>query len=106
MWRNALLSRKQPNRMATLFYGKGGWAFSRGEVIQATTKPRYQPTSTGTFSGWVAGGGIEHLISDRLSVKIECLHFDFGSRAACRRRSSRQLLASTTARRLGTSSTT
>jgi outer membrane immunogenic protein len=63
----------------TLIYGKGGFAFFDGEANQASTKPWYQATGTGTFSGWVAGGGIEHFVTPNISIKAEYLHFDFGS---------------------------
>jgi len=63
----------------TLLYGKGGFAFYDGEAKQATTNPGYAPTGTDTFTGWTAGGGIEHFITPNLSLKVEYLHFDFGS---------------------------
>jgi outer membrane immunogenic protein len=64
---------------ATLVYGKGGFAFYDGEATQATTNPGYAPTGTDTFTGWVAGGGVEHFIAPNLSIKVEYLHFDFGT---------------------------
>lgn len=63
----------------TLIYGKGGVAFTGGEGIQGTTKPWYNPTGTGGYTGWVAGGGIEHFITSNISIKAEYLHFDFGT---------------------------
>ena len=32
-----------------------------------------------TFIGWTAGGGIEHMMSDSISIKAEALYADFGS---------------------------
>jgi outer membrane immunogenic protein len=64
---------------ATLVYGKGGFAFYDGQAEQATTNPGYAPTGTDTFTGWTAGGGIEHFITTNLSIKVEYLHFDFGT---------------------------
>jgi outer membrane immunogenic protein len=66
----------------TLFYGKGGFAFLNGRGSQVTTKPGYQPSDTGTFTGWVYGGGIEHSLGQGWSLKVEYLHFDFGTRDA------------------------
>ena len=63
----------------TLVYGKGGWAYFDGEASQVTTKTGYAPTGTGSFDGWVLGGGIEHKLSANWSIKAEYLHFDFGS---------------------------
>jgi len=65
----------------TLIYGKGGFAYFDGTAAQTTTKPGYltSPTSS-AFTGWAYGGGVEHFVSRNLSVKVEYLHFDFGSR--------------------------
>lgn len=66
---------------STLVYGKGGFAFFNGEASQATTAKGYVSHGTSTFTGWVAGGGIEQRLTENLSVKVEYLHFDFGSQA-------------------------
>ncbi len=66
----------------TLIYGKAGFAFFDGEAEQASTKSWYRPSGTGTFTGWVAGGGIEQFITPNVSIKAEYLHFDFGSERA------------------------
>jgi outer membrane immunogenic protein len=63
----------------TLFYGKGGVAFFGGQANQVTTKPGYAPTPTGSFTGWTLGGGLEHQFTPTVSVKVEYLHFDFGT---------------------------
>jgi outer membrane immunogenic protein len=61
-----------------LFYGTGGAAFANttlsvcGQVLcvnDSQTRP-----------GWVAGIGVEYALWQSLSVKIEYLHADFGSR--------------------------
>jgi outer membrane immunogenic protein len=62
-----------------LIYGKGGFAFFDGAAGQATTSPGYKTTGTGTFTGWVAGAGVEYAVTNDLSFKLEYLHFDFGS---------------------------
>jgi outer membrane immunogenic protein len=66
----------------TLVYAKGGFAFYDGEGKQVTTKPGYIHSGTSTFTGWTAGGGIEHYICPAWSIKGEYLHFDFGSQGA------------------------
>ena len=63
----------------TLVYGKGGWAYYEGEAKQATTRIEYSKTGTGSLSGWVLGGGVEHFVTPNLSLKAEYLHFDFGT---------------------------
>jgi outer membrane immunogenic protein len=62
----------------SLIYAKGGAAFINGESRQTTTNPGYVTHGTSGFSGWVAGGGVEHFITPKISVKAEYLHFDFG----------------------------
>jgi outer membrane immunogenic protein len=64
---------------ATLVYGKGGFAFFDGEATQTTTAKGYETHGTSTFTGWAAGGGIEHRLTDNLSIRVEYLHMDFGS---------------------------
>lgn len=61
-----------------LVYGKGGFAFYDGSSEQKTTKPGFVSHDTGTFTGWVAGGGLEYLLTEKISLKIEYLHFGFG----------------------------
>ncbi|QAY94965.1 porin family protein [Methylovirgula ligni] len=63
-----------------LIYAKGGYAWFGGSAEQTTTNPGYVTTGTSTFSGWTAGGGVEYLITQNISVKAEYLHFDFGSK--------------------------
>ncbi len=65
----------------TLIYAKGGFAFFDGEGNQATTASGYVPTGTGSFTGWTAGGGVEHFFNPSWSVKAEYLHFDFGTQS-------------------------
>lgn len=63
----------------TLIYGKGGFAFYDGEANQATTADGYSSKGTSTFTGWVAGGGIEQMIAPNISLKLEYLRFQFDS---------------------------
>jgi len=64
---------------ATLLYGKGGFAFFDGEATQTTTAKGYETHGTSTFTGWAVGGGIEHRLTDNLSVRVEYLHLEFGT---------------------------
>lgn len=72
----------------TLFYGKAGVAFYDGEAKQQTTKDWYTATGTDTFTGFVYGGGIEHALGDGWSLKLEYLHYDFGSQGGAQTKSS------------------
>jgi outer membrane immunogenic protein len=63
-----------------LLYGKGGWAFFNGQG--STTAPGFTATSTGMFTGWTYGGGLEYRLDGPWSAKIEYLHFAFGTKDA------------------------
>jgi len=65
---------------SVLIYGKGGYAYFDTDARQTTTNPGFITTGTGAFNGWVAGGGAEWMFAPNVSVKVEYLHFDFGSR--------------------------
>jgi outer membrane immunogenic protein len=63
-----------------LLYAKGGFAFYDGKETFSTTSPGFSATSnTGTFTGWVAGGGMEYHFMPNWTAKVEYLHFGFGS---------------------------
>jgi outer membrane immunogenic protein len=65
----------------TLIYGTGGlavggvknhWTFAPGICCDAVTE-------NSTRVGWTAGGGIEHALSGRVTIKAEALYVDLGS---------------------------
>ena len=67
----------------SLFYVTGGVAavgletqltdsYNGGETV-------FTPSVTETRSGWVAGAGAEFMLAQNWSMKVEYLHFDFGS---------------------------
>lgn len=74
-----------------LLYGTGGvaWVDFDGSVTSpdgfAHPANPAVPNESGTLKfsdsmvGWVAGGGIEYLLSDGFSIRVEALHYDFGS---------------------------
>jgi outer membrane immunogenic protein len=65
-----------------LFYAKGGWAFFDGKDTFSTTSAAFiSASSTGMFSGWTAGGGLEYALGSNWSAKAEYLHFDFSSQS-------------------------
>lgn len=57
----------------TLFYATGGLAALGANFDDGGD------SESDTFLGWTAGGGIEHMISDSISIKAEALYADFGS---------------------------
>ena len=62
----------------TLFYGTGGLAFMDLEE-QALGNTAGETALNEDFkTGWVAGGGIEHALSQNMTLKVEYLHMDFG----------------------------
>jgi outer membrane immunogenic protein len=65
---------------STLLYAKGGWAFFTGDDSFHTATGSFSSVKhTDTFTGLTWGGGIEHMISRKVSLKLEYQHFDFGS---------------------------
>jgi outer membrane immunogenic protein len=63
-----------------LLYVKGGGAFFNGKETFTTNSAAFiSNTDVSTFTGWVAGGGIEYLFAPSWTVKAEYLHFDFGA---------------------------
>jgi outer membrane immunogenic protein len=70
----------------TFIYATGGVAF--GGVKSSTNAlitsrngdtTQYSGSFSDTRTGWTAGGGFEHAFTDRVSAKVEYLHFDLGS---------------------------
>jgi len=70
----------------TFFYATGGVAFGgvkssanatitskNGDITQ------YNGSISETRTGWAAGAGFEHALTNRVSAKLEYLHFDLGS---------------------------
>ena len=57
----------------TLLYATGGVALLAANFDDGSDSQKE------TFVGWTAGGGIEHMISDSISIKAEALYADFGS---------------------------
>lgn len=68
----------------SLLYVKGGLAVARIEIEGADFDNGVlftpgQVSTSDTQLGWALGGGLEHALSDRLSLKAEYLYMDFGS---------------------------
>jgi outer membrane immunogenic protein len=61
----------------TMVYGTGGLAFADSNEYTIGNTPQEGADGRGVRTGWVAGAGIEQKLSERVSAKIEWLHFDF-----------------------------
>jgi outer membrane immunogenic protein len=64
-----------------LIYGTGGIMYGEevANLLATTAGPTFQAQSSGTHTGWVAGGGIEYAFTNGLSAKLEGLYYDLGS---------------------------
>ncbi len=62
----------------TLFYGTGGVAFMDLDEAAIGNTPGETALNEDFKSGWVAGAGIEHALSQHMTLKVEYLHMDFG----------------------------
>jgi outer membrane immunogenic protein len=63
----------------SLVYAKGGYAYTDMDAGQKTTKPGFVTHRSEALQGFVYGAGLEHALSDRISIKGEWLRFDFDS---------------------------
>lgn len=63
----------------TLVYGKAGYAVTDIDAGQKTTKPGFVTHRSDSLQGWVYGAGVEHMLTERISLKAEWLRFDFDS---------------------------
>lgn len=76
-WLASLRGRAGVSFDKLLVYGTGGVGFGGIKVFTASNGTEFGQTKTET--GWVAGAGVEYAFTDRISVKAEYLHYDFGS---------------------------
>ncbi len=60
----------------TLFYATGGIAFTDLEIKLDLGGPSDKDKNS--YLGWTVGGGVEHAVTDNISLKAEYLYADFG----------------------------
>ena len=60
------------NGNRTLLYATGGAAWADVDYTAAGASG-----FSNTHFGWVAGGGIEHMLTQNLSARVEYLHYEF-----------------------------
>lgn len=63
----------------TLIYGTGGIALLRADFDGAGNIDVDAGKHSETFVGWTAGGGIERMIGESWSLRLEAFYADFGS---------------------------
>ncbi len=61
----------------TLFYATGGVAFTDVKA-KIDAGPAGSDSDKSSYFGWTVGGGVEHAVSDSISLKAEYLYADFG----------------------------
>lgn len=65
----------------TLLYVTGGWAWARAEAgAEVLSSGAYSKASKSThsFDGFIVGGGVEHKITNRFSVRLDYTYSDLG----------------------------
>jgi outer membrane immunogenic protein len=62
-------------------YATGGLAFGKVDSSVSASDPPgfYAGSYSAVRAGWAAGGGVEYAFTDRISGKVEYLHFDLGN---------------------------
>lgn len=65
------------NDNRTMFYGTAGLAWMDGTARTQTAAGADFGTMDFTRRGWVAGAGVEHMLTQNLSARFEYLHYDF-----------------------------
>jgi outer membrane immunogenic protein len=71
-WQGSVRARLGLAYDRTLFYGTAGWAF--GDVKMDRSRVSFSDVR----NGWTAGVGIEHMLTNNLSARIEYRYTDFG----------------------------
>jgi len=66
----------------TLFYGKAGIGFTRLEMSDFTDPNTFNSRGSKTLTGWTIGGGVEHALNDKWSVKGEYQFYHFSGDVA------------------------
>ncbi len=71
-WQGSLRGRLGLAYDRTLFYGTAGWAFGDVKVDQGFA------SYSDVRNGWTAGVGVEHMLTNKISARIEYRYTDFG----------------------------
>lgn len=66
----------------TLLYAKGGIAFTRLEMSDYDDPDNFNARGADNLTGWTIGGGVEHALNDKWSVKGEYQFYRFSGDVA------------------------
>ena len=64
-----------------LAFGESDYSFSWSNPGGASGRQSYALSSNQTLWGWVVGGGIEAVLSERWTAKLEYLYLDLGTQS-------------------------
>jgi outer membrane immunogenic protein len=72
------------NNNRTLLYGTAGVAWADVDYVaaDAATGAAFGSGFSNTHVGWVAGAGIEHMLTQNLTARVEYLYYGFDSATA------------------------
>jgi outer membrane immunogenic protein len=61
-------------------YATSGFAFGRAKATTLLTFPlvSFIGATSGTKTGWTAGGGVQYALGERWSANVEYLYYDLG----------------------------
>ena len=76
-WHGSVRGRIGLDAGGTLFYGTGGVAWAHATTSITEGIPTDSESST--LTGWVAGLGLEHMVSEKVSFRGEYLYTDFAT---------------------------
>ena len=63
-----------------LLYATGGFAYGHVEnAFNVPSDPTYGGSTSGTQTGWTAGGGLEYAVTNNWTVRVEALYVDLGT---------------------------
>jgi outer membrane immunogenic protein len=71
-WQGSVRARLGLAYDRTLFYGTAGWAFGDVKIDRGAA------SYSDVRNGWTAGVGIEHMLTNNLSARVEYRYTDFG----------------------------
>jgi len=86
-WLSTIRGRFGPTWNRTFFFATGGLAIGGvNSSVMATAREldggpdttQYSTSRSSVRTGWTVGGGVEHAFTDRVSAKLEYLHYDLG----------------------------
>ena len=78
-WLSSLRGRLGWVSTNTVFYATAGVAWIQGEYV-ARDNNTFEGSLDMNDFGFVAGGGLEHALSDKWSLRLEGLHYEFNDR--------------------------